>query len=95
MSAKPNKISCMQKNNIWNPNTCACKINRYLKSITDDLVIACDRIIHVMDTVSINSNDKEATCKMNNYIISYSLFISNTLSLNHTICYYCIKPQSK
>ena len=28
--------------------------NRYLKSIVDDCVIACDEIINVMDSVSIN-----------------------------------------
>lgn len=28
----------------WNPSTCACKINRYLKSITDE----CNEIIRVV-----------------------------------------------
>ena len=28
----------MQKNNIWNPNRCASKINRYLRKTDDDLV---------------------------------------------------------
>ena len=37
MSAKPNKISSMQKSNIRNPSTCACEIYRYLKSITDTM----------------------------------------------------------
>ena len=23
---------------VWNPSICACEINRYLKTITDDLV---------------------------------------------------------
>ena len=25
-------------------STCACEINRYLKSIADDLVITCDKL---------------------------------------------------
>ena len=37
MSAKPNKTSSMQKNNIRNPSTCASEIYRYLKNITDTM----------------------------------------------------------
>ena len=37
MSAKPNKTSSMQKNNIRNPSICACEIYRYLKNITDTI----------------------------------------------------------
>ena len=47
-----------------NPSTCACEINRYLKSIVDDLVITCDEVINVSDTVSTNLDDKKATCQM-------------------------------
>ena len=40
-----------------------------LKTIIEDLVIICDKIAHVWDTVSIILNDKKATCKMDNYYI--------------------------
>ena len=55
---------------IWNPSTCACENNIYLKSIVDSLVITCDEIIdgaaksydNVLDIVSIKLNDKKAAC---------------------------------
>ena len=47
--------------------SCACVIDEYLKSITDDLVITCDEIIHTSETALINFNDKRTTLKMGNY----------------------------
>ena len=46
---------------------CAGVIDEYLKSITDDLVITCDEIIHTAGTALINFNDKRTTLKMGNY----------------------------
>ena len=40
-----------------NPSIWDCEIDRYLKSLVDDLVI-----IDVSDTASINLDDKKATC---------------------------------
>ena len=37
-----------KKDYSWNPSTCICKNSKYLKSIADDSVIACDEIISVM-----------------------------------------------
>ena len=34
-----------------NPSTCICENGRYLKSIADNSVIACDKIISVLDIV--------------------------------------------
>ena len=34
-----------EKDYVCNSSTCPCEINRYLKSIADDLVITCDKII--------------------------------------------------
>ena len=57
-----------------------------LKSIADDLVIACDESIDVLDTVSINLNDKEATCKMDSdYIIR--TFLPVTILLLITVIF--------
>ena len=39
------------------------KILDVLKSSTDDLIITCDEMIDVSDAMSINLNDKKATCK--------------------------------
>ena len=41
---------------IWNPSSCACEINRYLKSIADDFIITCDEVIDV----SMSLNDIKA-----------------------------------
>ena len=45
---------CMWRKFIWNPSACTCKIERYLISSVDDLVIKCDEIIDVLDVVSLN-----------------------------------------
>ena len=42
LNKKWNKKLCRWE--CWNPSTCACEINRYLKSITDE----CDEIICVV-----------------------------------------------
>ena len=44
----------MLENPIWNPIKYAREIDRYLKSIADDLVITCDEIIDVLDVIPIN-----------------------------------------
>ena len=35
-----------------NPSTCTCENSKYLKSIADTSIIACDEIIHAMDITS-------------------------------------------
>ena len=37
---------------IWSPCTCACEIDKYLKSIIGDLVLIRDEIIEVTKTIS-------------------------------------------
>ena len=67
-----------------------------LKSIADDLVITCDWIIDVLVTVSINLNDKEATCKMDSdYVILTFLLVTILLLITVIICYCFIKYLSK
>ena len=41
----PNKTKIREKNYVWNPNTYACKIHKYLKSIFGDSAVICDEII--------------------------------------------------
>ena len=64
-----------KKDYCWNPSTCICENDKYLKRIIDDSVIVCDEIINVMDivltdvvstiatngtsTMSINCNNKK------------------------------------
>ena len=37
----------------WNPSLYICENCKYLKSIADTSLIACDKILYVMDIVSI------------------------------------------
>ena len=56
--------------NIWNPTTCSCKNGKYLASIIDDdSEIKHDEIIQETKTISINLNEKTATCKIQNFYI--------------------------
>ena len=41
-----------KKDYCWNPSTCICENNKYLKSIADTSVAECDEIVIVMDIVS-------------------------------------------
>ena len=49
--------------------------------------------MYVLDTASINSNDKEATCQMNSYILLTFLVAISLLTIV-IICYYFIKHRS-
>ena len=87
---------------IWNPSTCASEINRYLKSVAGSLVIAWGELIdtvaklhdNVSDDLSINLNDKKATCEMV-YFILYTILLVTILFLEIIIYYYFIKHQTK
>ena len=69
-------IASAKKDYSWNLSTYICENSKYLKSIADTLVIACDEIIPVMDiistsvtntigtTVSIYSDDKKVRFKV-------------------------------
>ena len=35
----------------WNPSTCICENDKYLKRLVDDSKIMCDEIIYVIDIV--------------------------------------------
>ena len=84
-----------KENYIWIPITFVRGNIRCLKNSTDDLIITCDEMIDVSDAMSINLNDKKATCKEDNYYISLTFLLATILLLITTICYYCIKHWSK
>ena len=50
-----------KKDYSWNPSTCICENSKYLKSISDTSVIACDKIISVMDIVLTKKTNTIAT----------------------------------
>lgn len=61
MSAKSKwTIMYAMKGYIWNPS--AYENDRFLKTIVDYLVIKCVETTNVMNVMSINLNNKKATC---------------------------------
>ena len=73
-----------KKDYIWNPSTCNCQFDKYLKwNIGDSVNITCDKIIEPTKTNVINLNNEEATFKMDNFCFT-SIFINhNVTAANH------------
>ena len=80
---KSGKNVC-EKDYIWNPATCSFENGKYFTSIMDDSAIACDEIIESYEeetkTISINFDEKKATCKRENFYILL-LFLLITIGL--------------
>ena len=90
------KHSVCKKDYVWNPSTCACEINyAYMESLIEDSVVTFDEIIDAVtklyvdttEIVLINSNNKNETCKMDNYYFANS-FVSNHIVIRN--CYYLL-----
>ena len=71
----------MRKDYVWNPSAYDFEIDEYLKSAIGDSVITCDK--NTLETMSINLNDKKATCNMVYYIL-------HTILLANINCYYLL-----
>ena len=57
---KSNKNCVCEEDYIWNLNTCAWKIDKYLKSLIDNSVVTCDKIVDtVFDTYKKLTNFNE------------------------------------
>ena len=69
------ECSCMWKR--WNPSKCLCENGKYLASIIDDSTIIWNEVIKSNEeeirTISTNFNEKEVTCKTQNF---YTLLIT-------------------
>ena len=101
----------MQKNYSWDPNTCICENDKYLKIIGDDSNIVCDEIIYVMDIVSakmtntiatnvtsitsINFHSKKIRCKIDCYTLHTVLLVITLLLMIPINCYHCANHRSK
>ena len=89
-----------EKDYIWNPATRNCENGKYLASIMDDSAIICDEVIksynEEIKNISINFNEKKATCKLQNFyiLLAFSLI---TIALFIAVSIYCylIKYQAK
>ena len=77
------KHNINEKDHILNPVTFRCKNGKYLANIMEDLLITCDEIIdtevksHEEETKTIPTsfNEKKATCKIQNFYISFALLL--------------------
>ena len=91
VNASVKSIIYMKKKN-WNPATCSCENGKYLASIIDDSVITCDEIIAEIKTLPANFNEKNITCKTQNfYILLAFLLITIALLIAASIYCYLIK----
>ena len=100
-----------KKDYSWNPSPYHCENGKYLKSIVDDSVIACDEIIFVMDiattnmantiatnatsVVSINCHNKKVRFKVDCYILHTVILEIILLLIITIICYHYAKYRSK
>ena len=68
----------MRKDYVWNPSACDWEIDEYIKSAIGDSVITCDvnSCGNTLEAVSINLNDKKATCNMVYYIL-HTILLAN------------------
>lgn len=83
---------------VWNPSTCASEIDEYLKRYTScaDIIDAVAKLGGVTpETVSIGSDNKRATYKMNYYILYKFLLVTILLLKIIIICYYPLKYRPK
>ena len=100
-------IVSAKKDYSWNLSTYICENSKYLKSIADTLVIACDEIISAMDiistsvtntigaTVSIYSDDKKVRFKVDCYILHTVLLVIILLLIITISCCHYAKHKSK
>ena len=72
------KHNICQKDYVWNPSTCSCKYGKYLASVVDHSAITCDKVIESsveeIKIVPINFNEKNITCKTQNFYILLGFF---------------------
>ena len=71
---------------IWNPTSCSCENGKYLAGIIDDSVVICDEIIE--ETIPTNFNEKNITCKTQNFYILLP-FLLIIISLLKVVSIYC------
>ena len=81
-----------EKDYVWNPATCNCENGKYLASIKDDSVIACDEVIKSYDeeikTSPTNFDEKNITCKTQSFYILLIFYISRYYIIDS--CYYIL-----
>ena len=90
-----------------NRSACICENSKYLKSIADTSVIACDELISAIDivsrkmtntiatNVSINCHTKKLRYKTECYILHRILLTTILLLIITIICNYYTKHRSK
>ena len=78
-------VSLCEKDYVWNPATCNYENGKELTSIKNDSAIICDEIVNVKET---NFNEKNITCKIQNFYILLALLLI-TIALLIAVTVYC------
>ena len=90
----PNKTEDLNLN-VWNPSRNSCENGKYLASIMDNSAIICDEAVQSYEEKT-NFNEKNATCKTQNFCILLAfLLITITLLIAVSIYCYLIKYRAK
>ena len=93
------KHQILEKDYIWNPAPCSCENGECLASIIDDSVIMCDEIIDAeTKTIPINFNERNITCKTQNFYILLAFLLITiplliTVSINCSLIIYQAKQK--
>ena len=87
----PKERHVFERDYTWSSTTCSYKNGKYLASIIDDSVIACDEIIEVTKGVPTSFNEKKMACKTKNvYILLAFLLITIASLIAVSIYFYLI-----
>ena len=80
-----------EKDYIWKPATCTCEHGKYLTSIIDNSVIACDKIIEATKNRSNKKyfNENHSNNKHFNKFIYLLIFLLIIIALLIAISIYC------
>ena len=84
----PKEHHVFERDYTWSSTTCSYKNGKYLASIIDDSVIACDEIIEVTKGVPTSFNEKKMACKTKNVYILLA-FLLITIALLIAVSIYC------
>ena len=79
------KHNVCEKNYIWNPSTCACRSDKYLKSINGDSVVTCGEIVDVIaKSYDKPTNTNEERWPVNRTFLYFTcLFINYHISIDN------------
>ena len=83
----PKDYCVCKKDYIWNRATCGCENGKYLSSVTEDSVIACDETIDTTETILTKTVPRKSTSTSFKFL--YTGFLLITIALLVAVSIYC------